>query len=93
MKKYNELTDEQKKKIDALAKSHMLKSLLIGLKFTALLLLTNAIVILFDIFYVHNQAFVVLGGIMNAISLFSVMHRDNVAERDRVEVELKKIVE
>ena len=92
MKKWEDLSEEQKTKVKALAKSSIKRQILSGMKICTLLLLANAAVIAVDILYVQNPLFPLIGGVMNAIFILPILHKDNKEERDRVNEELKKIL-
>lgn len=87
-----EFTPEQKKKLLELERSSSIRSVLIGVIGCAILLAANGVCTLIDYFYVHNVAFCFVTAACNAFFVLGTMRSKNLAERDRVIQETKKIL-
>lgn len=88
-----EITEEQKKKFKKLQKSFAFRMAGVGAKFALTLFFANLVVCLIDVFYVHNQTFAFLGGMISAIFAFRSFRLSLTKEHDRVREEVKKILE
>lgn len=88
-----ELTEEQKKKISKLRNKFMLKTGLVGAKAGTFMFLANAAVVALDVAYVHNQSFVFVMAIANAILIFRLMRLELMDAENDAKEEFKKILE
>lgn len=88
-----EFTEEQKKKISKLQTKFMLATGLVGIKAGIFMFAANAVVVVLDLAYVHNRAFVVFMGVVNALMVFRQMRLDIIECEERAREEAKKILE
>jgi hypothetical protein len=89
----DKLTEEQKKKLRTLMWSALKKQTLIGLKVCSMLFFANALIAAVGVLWVQSQTFIFIGSILNACFILPIIGRETRKENDRVNEEVKKILE
>lgn len=88
-----ELTEEQKEKFSQLRKKFFVKGMVLTLKWGFMFIFSTFVVATLNVFFVHSEAFAMIGGILNGIMMATNIRIGMTKQEEEVREEIKKILE